>query len=263
MSSYECISVDRDDEAGLAVITIRREKALNALNSAVVKELEAAVGELESEDEVRVVALTGAGEKAFAAGADIGEMKDLGPREAQHLAERGGALTAAIEASKTPYIAAVNGFALGGGCELALACDFIYASEKAAFGQPEVALGVIPGFGGTQRLARRVGIAKAKEIVLTGSRVKAEEAHRIGLVDLLAAPEELFERVRESARAIAKNGPLAVAEGKRVMQVGQSMTLEHAVLMEQRAFAGLFATEDQKEGMEAFLGKRSASFRGA
>ncbi len=261
MTRFEHISVEHDGD-GLAVITIRREKALNALSSAVLSELSEAVGALEDDANVRVAALTGAGDKAFVAGADIAEMKDLGPRGAQHLAERGGRLAAMIERASIPYIAAVNGFALGGGCELALACDFIFASKKATFGQPEVKLGVIPGFGGTPRLSRRVGIAKAKELIMTGAMVKADEAHRIGLVDELAEPEELFDRVRGAARAIAKNGPLAVAEAKRVAHEGQSMSLEHAVLLEQRAFAGLFATDDQKEGMDAFLAKRAADFQG-
>jgi enoyl-CoA hydratase len=262
MTSFEHITVERDGEPGLALITIRREKALNALSSAVVAELSDAVAALEGDDDVRVVALTGAGDKAFVAGADIGEMTSLGPREAQALAARGGALAAAIEGSAKVYIAAINGFALGGGCEIALACDFIYASERAKLGQPEVKLGVIPGFGGTQRLLRRVGVAKAKELIFSGDMISAEEAHRIGLVDALTAPEQLFERVRACARAIAKNGPLAVAEAKRVMHAGQSMTLEHAVDLEQRAFAGLFATADQKEGMDAFLSKRAAAFSG-
>jgi enoyl-CoA hydratase len=261
MTSFEHLTVAPDDEPGLAVVTIRRERALNALSAAVVAELSAAVERLEADDDVRVVALTGAGDKAFVAGADIAEMQALGPREAQALAERGGALAAAIEASAKPYVAAVNGFALGGGLELALACDFIYASERAKLGQPEVKLGVIPGFGGTQRLARRVGIAKAKELIFTGEMIKADEAYRLGLVDAIAPPEELFDRVRACARAIAQNGPLAVAAAKRVMHAGQSMTLEHAVLVEQQAFANLFATEDQKEGMGAFLAKRQAAFQ--
>ncbi len=262
MGQYEHISVETGTQPGLAVVTIRREKALNALNDATLRELTRVAGELEDDDDVRVVAVTGAGDKAFVAGADIGEMKDLGPREAKDFAERGGALAASIEGSKKPYIAVVNGFALGGGCELALACDFIYASGSAVFGQPEVKLGVIPGFGGTQRLSRRVGIAKAKELVLTGATISADEASRIGLVDVLAEPDALWDRVRESAKAIAKNGPLAVAEAKRVMQAGQSMTLEHAVDTEQRAFAGLFATGDQKEGMDAFVSKRKPEFGG-
>ena len=257
---YEHIKVSRDET--LAIITIDREKSLNALNSAVLAELLDATAAVEVDPSVAVVAITGAG-KAFVAGADISEMKDMKPPEAQGLAELGGSLGSSIETSDKPYIAAVNGFALGGGCELAMACDFIYASSKAKFGQPEVKLGVIPGFGGTQRLARRVGVAKAKELCLTGDIVSAEEALRIGLADVVVAPEELMDKVRETAKKIAANGPLAVAETKRMIHVGQSMSLDDAILLEQRAFAGLFASEDQVEGMAAFLEKRPAEFQGS
>jgi len=257
---YEHITIDREDY--LAIITIRREQALNALNSTLITELATAAAELELDDSARVVAITGAGDKAFVAGADIAEMLDMSAQEARWLSETGAALGEAIEASAKPYIAAVNGFALGGGCELALACDFIYASSKARFGQPEVKLGVIPGFGGTQRLPRRVGVAKAKELVLTGEMIDAAEALRIGLVDAVVAPEELMAKVRATAAKIAGNGPLAVAEAKRIIHVGQSMGLEQANLLEQRSFGSLFATADQREGMEAFLGKRKPEFTG-
>lgn len=258
---YEHIRVEVQDR--LAVITVDRPKALNALSSGVLSELTNAVGELELSDEVRVVALTGAGEKAFVAGADIAEMRALDPMGAQALAEMGGNLAQTIEGSAKPYIAAVGGFALGGGCELALACDFIYASRKARFGQPEVKLGVVPGFGGTQRLARRVGVAKAKELIFTGDMIDAEEALRIGLADAVFEPAELMTKVGEVAARIAANGPLAVAEAKKLIHLGQSMSLESAIILEQRGFAGLFATEDQKEGMAAFVEKRAATFRGA
>jgi enoyl-CoA hydratase len=257
---YQHIKVELDGP--LVVVTIDREEALNALNQVVLSELLHATAELEISDDVRVVCLTGAG-KAFVAGADIAEMQDMGPRDALAFAELGGELGRAIETSRLPYVAAVNGFALGGGCELALSCDFIYASAKAKFGQPEVKLGVIPGFGGTQRLARRVGIAKAKELVLTGEIIRAEEALRIGLVDAVVAPEELLGRVRSVADTIAKNGPVAVAEGKRVIQEGMQGTLEQGNRLEQLAFSGLFATDDQKEGMSAFIEKRDPSFKGA
>jgi enoyl-CoA hydratase len=208
-----------------------------------------------------MIALTGAG-KAFVAGADISEMQEMKPAQAQAFAEHGGKLGDAIEASRKPWIAAVNGFALGGGCELALACDFIYASEKAKFGQPEVKLGVIPGFGGTQRLARRVGVAKTKELCVTGDIIDAGEALRIGLADAVYAAEMLMVKVAELAGRIAANGPLAVAAAKRVIHQGQSMTLEESLALEQRAFGELFATADQREGMAAFLGKRAARFKG-
>ncbi len=257
---YQYITVELSGP--LAILTVAREKALNALGSGVLAELTNAVAELELSDEVRVVAVTGAGDKAFVAGADIAEMRELDPLAAQALAEMGGNLGTAIESSAKVYIAAVNGFALGGGCELALACDFIYASSRAKLGQPEVKLGVIPGFGGTQRLARRVGVAKAKELCVTGSIIDAAEALRIGLVDAVLEPAALMDKVRETTNAIAANGPLAVAEAKRLIHVGQSMSLESAILLEQRAFGGLFATVDQKEGMAAFLAKRPAKFEG-
>jgi enoyl-CoA hydratase len=260
--NYQHISVEVDpDLFHLAIITIRRDKALNALSSEVLDELTNAAAELELDDRVRVVALTGAGDKAFVAGADITEMQQMRPLAAQALAEKGGNLAEHLEKSAKVYIAAVNGFALGGGCELAMACDFIYASSKAKLGQPEVKLGVIPGFGGTQRLLRRVGVAKCKELVLTGATVGAEEALRIGLVDAVVAPEELMNVVREVAATIAANGPLAVAEAKRLIHVGQDMSLQDAILLEQRSFGSLFDTEDQSEGMAAFVGKRKAEFK--
>ncbi|RMH42201.1 MAG: enoyl-CoA hydratase/isomerase family protein [Deltaproteobacteria bacterium] len=260
MSDYQTIRLERDGY--LATITISREKQLNALNSQVLSELHAAVAELELDAAVRVVVVTGAGDKAFVAGADIAEMVDMDPAQARPFAELGGALGHAIETSAKVYIAAVNGFALGGGCELALCCDFIYASSKARFGQPEVKLGVIPGFGGTQRLPRRVGVAKAKELVLGGGMIDAQEALRIGLADKVVPPEELMAACRAIADQIAANGPLAVAEAKKVIHQGQSMALEHAIALEQRAFAELFITADRAEGMRAFLDKRPANFEG-
>jgi len=258
-TSYETIGIEI--EGPLAIVTIRREAQLNALSSRVLAELTTAAGELELDESVRVVALTGAG-KAFVAGADIAEMQELTPVQAQAFAELGGAVGASIEGSHKPWVAAVNGFALGGGCEIALSCDFVYASEKAKFGQPEVKLGVIPGFGGTQRLARRVGVAKAKELCMTGDMVDAGEALRIGLVDAVFAPDQLLAKVRELAARIAGNGPLAVAECKRLIHVGQSISLDAALALEQRSFGLLFATADQREGMAAFLAKRPAKFEG-
>jgi enoyl-CoA hydratase len=258
--NYEAITVA--DHEHYAVITVNRPSALNAINSGVLAELTAAISELELSDEVRVVILTGAGEKAFVAGADIAELQRLGPLEGQALAEMGGNLGQLIELSAKPYIAAVNGFALGGGLELALACDFIYAANTAKLGLPEVKLGVIPGFGGTQRLPRRVGVAKAKELTFTGAMINADEAQRIGLVDGVTEPDELMKKAIATAGLIAQNGPLAVAEAKRLIHMGQSMPLDSAVMLEQRTFGSLFATEDQTEGMTAFLDKREARFRG-
>jgi enoyl-CoA hydratase len=256
---FDMIQVDF--EGGQATITINRPEVLNAMSAELLTELIMAVAELELSEEANVVVLTGVG-KAFVAGADISEMADMGPRDAQLFAELGATLGRSIEESSKPYIAAVNGFALGGGCELALACDFIYASNKAKFGQPEVLLGVIPGFGGTQRLSRRVGVAKAKELIFTGEVIGADEALRIGLVDALTEPEALLDKASATATAILKNGPLAVAEAKRVIHMGLSMTLEQGNRLEQLSFSSLFGTEDQREGMAAFLAKRPPVFKG-
>ena len=262
--SYEAFeTIKLEIDGALAIVTVSREAALNALSSKVIAELTAACGELEVSADVRAVIVTGAG-KAFVAGADIAEMSELTPRQAQAFAQMGGALASSIEGSEKPWIAAVNGFALGGGCELALACDFVYASDAAKFGQPEVKLGIIPGFGGTQRLARRVGVAKAKELCMTGDTIDAAEALRIGLADAVVPHGELLGKVKELAGRIAANGPLAVAEVKRLVQLGQSTTLDHALALEQQSFGLLFSTADQREGMSAFLAKprRAARFKG-
>jgi enoyl-CoA hydratase len=263
MSYDELETIKVAIDGHVAVVAISREAALNALSTKVIAELTAVVGEIEVSD-VRVVILTGAGNKAFVAGADIAEMYEMTPIQARAFAEMGGALGDAIETSEKPWIAAVNGFALGGGTELALACDFIYASENAKFGQPEVKLGVIPGFGGTQRLSRRVGIAKAKELCMTGDTIDAAEAYRIGLVDQVCSHGELLGKAKDVAGRIAANGPLAVAEVKRLVHQGQSATLGHALALEQRSFGLLFATNDQREGMAAFLARprRAAKFEG-
>jgi enoyl-CoA hydratase len=260
--AYETIKIAI--EGAIAVVTVSREAALNALSSQVISELTSAIGELEISSEVRAVILTGAGEKAFVAGADIGEMRDLTPRQAQAFAQMGGTLTTSIEASEKPWIAAVNGFALGGGCEIALACDFIYASDKAKFGQPEIKLGVVPGFGGTQRLARRVGVSKTKELCMTGDTIDAAEALRIGLADAVWPHAELMDRAKAVAGKIAANAPIGVTEIKKLVHLGQSTALEHALLLEQQSFAMLFSTEDQREGMTAFLAKprRAPQFKG-
>jgi enoyl-CoA hydratase len=261
-SNFETLKIAVD--GALAIVTIDRPAALNALSTTVIGELTHAAAELELSTEIRTVVLTGGGDKAFVAGADIAEMLELTPPQAQAFSEMGGALGETIEHSDKPWIAAVNGFALGGGCELALACDFIYASDAAKFGQPEVKLGVIPGFGGTQRLARRVGVAKAKELCMTGDTIDAAEALRIGLADAVVPAGELLAKVKVLAARIAANGPLAVAEVKRLVHLGQSTTLEHALALEQRSFGMMFATADQREGMSAFLAKprRAAQFKG-
>jgi enoyl-CoA hydratase len=247
-------------EGAIATVTINRPRALNALNVATVQALLDLVRDLAQRPQLRCVILTGAGEKAFVAGADIKAMEALAPAEALGFAELGHALGEAIEAMPVPVIAAVNGFALGGGCELALACDFIHASETASFGQPEVNLGVIPGFGGTQRLARRVGLGRARELVYSGRVIDAAEALRIGLVNALHPAAELLPRVRTLAETITTRAPLAVAAAKDVLLRGADRPLAQANEIERRAFAGLFASNDQREGMRAFIEKRPANW---
>jgi enoyl-CoA hydratase len=260
MATYEILKIDR--QGAVATVTIDRPKALNALNAQTLRELAAVVAELDADASVRVCILTGCDGKAFVAGADISEMAGMSVAEARKFALGGGAIAEQLARSPRPWIAAVNGFALGGGCELALACDFVYASKNAKFGQPEVNLGVIPGFGGTQRLMRRVGVAKAKELIFSGDLVSAEEALRIGLADALFEPADLLGKARAMAEKIASKGPLAIARAKRVMDLGQSMPLEAACTLEADTFASLFDTADQKEGMKAFLEKRPAQFQG-
>jgi enoyl-CoA hydratase len=260
--TFQTVAISQDGPLG--ILTINRAAALNALSTQVMGELGIAALALEGEASVRVVALTGAGDKAFVAGADISEMLQLTPLAAQRFVEVGTAFCAAVEMSKKPWIAAVNGVAFGGGCELALACDFIYAAETAKFGQPEVKLGVIPGLGGTQRLLRRVGVAKTKELCMTGDAITAAEALRIGLCDLVVPAAELMATVKAVAGRIAANGPLAVAEVKRLVHLGQSAPLDVGLAFERQTFAAMFATHDQREGMTAFLAKprRAAAFEG-
>jgi enoyl-CoA hydratase len=253
--------VRREDRGAIALLTLNRPKQLNPLDSAALRALEACCLELSGEPGVRAVVLTGEG-RAFAAGADIAEMRGHGPLEAEAFSRLGHRALAALEELSVPTIAAVNGYALGGGCELALACDWIYASTKARFGQPEVKLGLIPGFGGTSRLVRRVGVAWAKELVLGGEPVDAETALRIGLANRIFPPEELLEAAIRAGEAIAERGPLAVAAAKRVIQEGQGADLHVAHRLEQAAFGTLAATADRDEGMDAFLEKRDPSFQG-
>ncbi|MFO0565833.1 MAG: enoyl-CoA hydratase-related protein [Polyangiaceae bacterium] len=259
--SYETLTVERTN--GIAVVTITRPEKLNALNARVLAELTRAFLELSQGDEpTRVAILTGAGDKAFVAGADIAEMSELNAEQAKAFSDAGHRLGLVIESARFPVIAAVNGFALGGGCELALACDFIYASDKARFGQPEVNLGLMPGFGGTQRLARRVGLARARELVYTADTLTAERALAIGLVNAVVPHAELGAKVRELAAKIAAKGPIAVAYSKRVMQKGYDTDLGVANELEATAFAALFDTEDMREGTRAFVEKRPAKFQG-
>ncbi|MEM7158383.1 MAG: enoyl-CoA hydratase-related protein [Myxococcota bacterium] len=244
----------------IRVVTIARPKVLNALSAQVVEELGQVV-EATAGDDIRGLLLTGEG-KAFVAGADIAAMSEMSPDEALAFAGKGHALGQMLGALPIPVLAAVNGFALGGGCELALACDFIYASEKAKFGQPEVKLAVIPGFGGTQRLLRRVGLARAIELCLTGDMIRADEALRIGLANRVLPPDELISESLATLSRIAQQGPVAVAKAKEVLHRGADMPLAEGNELEQQAFASLFATADQREGMAAFLAKRPAKFTG-
>jgi len=234
---------------------------LNALDTATLEALSTRCDEIARNTEFRAVVLTGAG-RAFAAGADIAEMRAHSPGDAEAFSRLGHRAMAAFESLAVPSIAAVNGYALGGGCELALACDWIYASEKARFGQPEVGLGLIPGFGGTSRLVRRVGLAWAKEMVLTGEPLKAAAALRIGLVNRVFPPEELMDAAVKAAEAIAANGPVAVAQAKRVIQEGQGADVRVAHALEQAAFGLVSASADRNEGLDAFLEKRDPDFHG-
>jgi enoyl-CoA hydratase len=250
----------RVDE-GIATLAVNRPDVLNALNIRVLEELLAAAGRASEDPEVKAVILTGEG-RAFVAGADISQMREFGTLDGLCFGDLGHALLQAFETMDKPVIAAVNGFALGGGTEISLGCDFVYASSKAKFGQPEVSLGIIPGFGGTQRLARTVGMNKARELVYTGEIISAEEALRIGLVSAVYEPDELMDKVRERAALVASKGPRAVAAAKRVMNKGVDLSLDAALELEKQAFSALFGTEDQREGMSAFVEKRKPEFEG-
>jgi enoyl-CoA hydratase len=248
-----------EDRGAVVLLTLDRPKALNALDRATLTTLLARCAELVQRSDVRAVVVTGEG-RAFAAGADIAEMQAHGPLEAEAFSRLGHAAFAALEALPMPTIAAVNGYALGGGCELACACDWIYASSRARFGQPEVNLGIIPGFGGTSRLLRRVGVGWAKELVLTGEPIDAETALRIGLVNRVFAPEELVPAALRAGETIAAKGPLAVAQAKRLLQEGQDADVRTAHAHEQTAFGWIAASRDRAEGIEAFLAKRDPKF---
>jgi enoyl-CoA hydratase len=245
----------------VAVVTLDRPDALNALDRASLEALRARVAEIAADGAARAVVVTGAG-RAFAAGADIAEMRRLSPLEAEAFSRLGHDALAALEALPIPTIAAVNGFALGGGCVLALACDWIYASTKARFGQPEVSLGLLPGFGGTSRLLRRVGAAWAKELVLGGEPIDAETAQRIGLANRVFEPDALVDAAVAAGEKIASKGPVAVALAKRVLHEAQDADTRVAHALEQQAFGLVFASEDRGEGMDAFLEKRPPKFQG-
>jgi enoyl-CoA hydratase len=249
-------------ESGVAVVTLNRPEKLNALNEPLMRELLDAITQLDQDPSVRAGILTGAGGKAFAAGADVSAMAEMTAPDARRFAELGHRVGAALANAHLPFLAAINGVALGGGCELAMCCDILYASDTAKLGQPEVTLGLIPGFGGTQRLARRVGTGRAAELCMTGQVIAAEEALRIGLVDAVMPHDDLLERTRQVAATIAARAPLAVAAIKRAIVRGQDASLATALEIEAASFSSLFGTEDQREGVRAFLEKRPPSFHG-
>lgn len=247
--------VTYEQEGFVGVVTINRPKALNALNSGVLEELEATFNQVDLET-TRVIILTGAGTKSFVAGADIAEMSTLTKEEGEAFGKKGNDIFRKIETFPLPVIAAVNGFALGGGCEISMSCDIRICSENAIFGQPEVGLGITPGFGGTQRLARIIGIGKAKEMIYSASNIKAEEAYRIGLVNAVYPQEELMDMAKKLANKIARNAPIAVRACKSAMNEGLDVDMDKAIVVEEKAFGSCFETEDQVEGMKAFLEKR-------
>ena len=248
--------VNFEQKGAVAILTINRPEALNALNSQVLSDLDEAIAKVEAADDVHAVILTGAG-RSFVAGADIGEMKGFSARDGKKFGVHGGGVFLRLENLSKPVIAAINGFALGGGCELAMSCDIRLASEKAKFGQPEVGLGITPGFGGTQRLPRIVGISKAMELTLTARVIGAAEAKEIGLVSQVYAPDELMDKAMELAHAICANAPIAVAESKRCIRMGMQTDIATGSAFEAEAFGVTCGTEDKNEGMGAFLEKRA------
>lgn len=242
-------------EGAVGVVTIDRPKALNALNSTVLDELRQAFEAIDLET-VRCVVITGSGEKSFVAGADIGEMSNLTQGEAEAFGKKGNDLFRMIETFPVPVIAAVNGYALGGGCELALCCDIRICSDNAQFGQPEAGLGITPGFGGTQRLVRAVGPGRAKEMIYTARSIKADDALRVGLVNAVYPQAELMPAAMKLAGTIAKNAPIAVRACKKAINEGTQVDMDSAIVIEEKLFGSCFETEDQREGMQAFLEKR-------
>ena len=248
----EFITYEQDGFVG--VITINRPKALNALNSQVLEELEATFKAVDI-DKTRAIVLTGAGEKSFVAGADIGEMSTLTKAEGEAFGKKGNDVFRFIETFPIPVIAAINGFALGGGCEISMSCDIRICSDNAIFGQPEVGLGITPGFGGTQRLARIVGVGMAKQLIYTARNIKADEALRIGLVNAVYPQEELLDQAKKLASIISANAPIAVRNCKKAINDGLDTDMDNAIVIEEKLFGDCFETEDQKAAMANFLEK--------
>jgi len=256
--NFRFIQLEKEDH--LAILRINRPQALNALNREVLQELEKATGFLEVDQEIMAIIITGVGQKAFVAGADIEEMKEMTPLQAAKFSHLGNRTFRLIEESSKVVIAAVNGYALGGGNELALACDIRLASDKARFGQPEVGLGITAGFGGTQRLARLIGVGRAKELLFTGEMIDAEEAYRIGLVNKVVPGDQLLEEAIKLANKIKRNDPLAVRLTKEAINTGLEAGLNEGLLFEEKAFALCFSNEGQRKRMEAFLNKNKIGY---
>ncbi len=260
MAEFSCILLDVED--GIATITINRPDALNALNEQTLLDINAAIDAIEADDSVSAVMLTGSGERAFVAGADIAAMQGMSPREGQAFSRLGSNIFRRLENLPVPVAAAVNGFALGGGCELMLSCDFAYAADTAKFGQPEVKLGLIAGFGGTQRLTRKVPWGMAMELLLSGRMIDAGEALRIGLVNGVVPAEELLQTTRKALSRIQAQSPVAVGLTKRTMHAGAHCALDDALNIESAGFGECFGTDDAAEGIAAFIEKRRAKFPG-
>lgn len=257
------MAVQLERRGHVALVTMSRPEALNAFNTEQLQAMLARVREVSEDSSIRAAVLTGEGRRAFAAGADIKEMSTKSPQEGRAFADLGHAVTRAIENAPQPWIAAVNGFALGGGCEMALACDIRLASANAQLGQPEVGLGIPPGWGGTQRLSRLIGKGMASDLIFTGRRIDADEALRVGLVNAVYPQEDLLEKALELAELIASNAPQAVSLSKRAIRYADDVDLNSGLEYEVQAFAFTFATDDQREGMAAFIEKRRPEFRGA
>lgn len=260
---FSTIKYERKD--GLGFLTINRPTKLNALNETVLSELRELLISIKAQMnyEIKGLIVTGEGDKAFIAGADIAQMSDMTPSDAYTFGQLGQQVTLLFETIPVPTIACVNGFALGGGCELAMSCDFIYATDNAVFGQPEVKLGLIPGFGGTQRLAKLIGRNKAKELIYTGRNMKIDEANALGLINKrFATKEEMINEAVKTLNQIAQNSPLAVSVAKKVINEGVDLTLHEGLQLEKRQFSGVFSSDDMKEGTLAFLEKRTPEFKG-
>jgi enoyl-CoA hydratase len=258
--TYETIIYERQDE--IAVIRFNRPKALNAINPTVITEVSDALDTIKADSSIRVLIFTGEGDKAFVAGADIATMRDHTPLDGKYFSAQGHELLFRLESLPIPVIACVNGFALGGGCELAMACDFIYAADSAKFGQPEINLGIIPGFGGTQRLSRLVGKSMAKELCMTGVMISAQEAKEIGLVNKVFPSEALWEETIKVARLLASKGKVSMRAVKETIERGYDHDLKTGCHMESEAFGICMASPDAREGMGAFLEKRAPVFTG-